>query len=165
MSIRRRLARLEKAAAEVRRIAGPDTEAREYWGAFYAWLQAVVEPYPDALANLRARVGANLCTWESQAKPGVKLWVLTETAWEALGEFPEALRATRAAWDALLASNPHTPSVKDAVAVLNQSRPTDPPAAETPVGPLPDVADVVAAEVTGPAPAVEVAARVECDEW
>jgi hypothetical protein len=88
MSIKRRIAKLEKqvpVAPDARKAAH-----RAFWAAFYEWFQEVLAPFPEALAEVRRRVAGNLCTWDSEAKPEVKLWVLSNTAWYALEEFPDA---------------------------------------------------------------------------
>lgn len=97
MSIRARLLRLER-EAHPPPYDDPDAEAKANWQWFYRWFEEVLAAYPDALALLRQRVSANLCTWESGAKSEVKLWLLCSTAWHALEGFTDAKQTAEEAF-------------------------------------------------------------------
>jgi hypothetical protein len=105
MSIKRRLDRLEQRA--------PAPLASDPWWERWLWFRglafAVLEEgnFGEAQALVRQRVEGN----ERQVFPGkgpivrngwdVRLWVMTETVWTALGEFPEARNALEAALQAV----------------------------------------------------------------
>jgi hypothetical protein len=88
MSVASRLAKLEKETPAA--IDECEAAHRAFWSAYYQWFQEVLAPFPEALAELRKRVAANLCTWESEAPPDTKLWLLSNTAWAALNKFQDA---------------------------------------------------------------------------
>jgi hypothetical protein len=99
MSIKGRLAKLEKQAPAA--IDECEAAHRAFWSAYYQWFQEVLAPFPEALAELRKRVAGNLCTWDSEAKPDVKLWLLSNTAWAALDRFPEVKKTADEAFAVL----------------------------------------------------------------
>lgn len=80
---------------------GPDADVRRLWESFYAWFLEVLQPFPEALALVQARVAGNSCTWKSHGKPEMKLWLLVNTAWHALERFPEAKRTAEEAFAAV----------------------------------------------------------------
>jgi hypothetical protein len=101
MSIKRRLDRLEQRAP-----ASPASDPWwELWLCFRSLAFAVLEEgdFGEAQTLVRQRVEAN----ERWVFPGkgpqvcngwdTRLWVMTETVWTALGDFPEARNALEAA--------------------------------------------------------------------
>jgi hypothetical protein len=101
MSIRRRLDRLEKLHLAVP-ADNADAEDRAMWDVFWTCMQEAIAPWPAALALAQKRTEANMVTWHSRALPRIKLWLMTETFWWALAEYPEARQAAERALDALV---------------------------------------------------------------
>lgn len=93
MSFRSRLERLERELPPAPED-DPDAEVKETFRAFLCLVTDVLEDaHPEALRQVYKNVQGNWCAWESSAKPDIKWWLMRDTVWAALREFPEAERA------------------------------------------------------------------------